>query len=389
MTASEPLSPEQRQQITALIGDAQPTTNALLVRIAESVRDRREHDHTSQREDWYCLNLVGFMGERMAPVLRRLLDAEARIAELETDAVRLQQIADREHKAFLDTHNALNLVVQDAQRLVAEKGVEDLVAERDKLREQVAREQRRVRLCRDKQKELRAQIAEQKTLAAPAAERDCLAMAVLFALQWTPDAPMTLREGIEEILSTMPQAPAASSAAAPRPAVPPLGATCAACGHAANWHNAICTAGKKPCGCPQFVTADATSEGAGLPRFCGADLARTQWPFTCYRPIGHGGLCAPPDPDSDVTFYRAACNTEIAPLGWYTTEAEARKHCEDEARAHHGPDAPLTFSWPDPDPDDPDAPQDLTVHLRGRVQPVEYTVHPVTAARRFDPDADR
>ncbi|WP_318202909.1 hypothetical protein [Streptomyces sp. SCL15-4] len=36
------------------------------------------------------------------------------------------------------------------------------------------------------------------------AERDCLAMAVMFALQWTPNAPMGLREGIEEILATMP-----------------------------------------------------------------------------------------------------------------------------------------------------------------------------------------
>lgn len=42
-----------------------------------------------------------------------------------------------------------------------------------------------------------------------AAERDCLAMAVQFALQWTPDAPMSLREGIEEILATMPAADAA------------------------------------------------------------------------------------------------------------------------------------------------------------------------------------
>jgi hypothetical protein len=40
------------------------------------------------------------------------------------------------------------------------------------------------------------------------AERDCLAMAVLFAQQWKPDAPMSLREGIEEILATMPAADA-------------------------------------------------------------------------------------------------------------------------------------------------------------------------------------
>ncbi|MGW4305097.1 zinc finger domain-containing protein [Streptomyces californicus] len=36
------------------------------------------------------------------------------------------------------------------------------------------------------------------------AERDCLAMAAMFALQWKPSAPMSLRDGVEEILATMP-----------------------------------------------------------------------------------------------------------------------------------------------------------------------------------------
>jgi hypothetical protein len=66
------------------------------------------------------MNLTSFLGERMALVLRRLVDAEARVARVE-------------------------------------------------------------------------------------AERNCLAMAVLFATQWAPEAPMGLREGIEEILGTMPE----------------------------------------------------------------------------------------------------------------------------------------------------------------------------------------
>lgn len=37
-----------------------------------------------------------------------------------------------------------------------------------------------------------------------AAERDCLAMAVLFARQWEQSTPVGLREGIDEILATMP-----------------------------------------------------------------------------------------------------------------------------------------------------------------------------------------
>ncbi|MCZ0207938.1 hypothetical protein OZK63_21230 [Streptomyces sp. UMAF16] len=76
LTANTPPSTsEQRAQLAELIGDAQPATNRLLEQLAESVRDRREHEHPKW-EDLYCLNLGLFMGERMAPVLRRLLNAE-------------------------------------------------------------------------------------------------------------------------------------------------------------------------------------------------------------------------------------------------------------------------------------------------------------------------
>jgi hypothetical protein len=84
---SPELSPPREQQldeITALIGDVKPATDRLLVEIAEQVRDRREHDHSSTADwDWYCLNASGWLGDRMPVVLRRLLDAEARVAELE------------------------------------------------------------------------------------------------------------------------------------------------------------------------------------------------------------------------------------------------------------------------------------------------------------------
>lgn len=77
------LTAEQRATIAQLIGDAKPATAGLLEHLAESVRDRREHEHPTW-EDLFCLNLVSWAGERMVPVLRRLLDAEARVAELET-----------------------------------------------------------------------------------------------------------------------------------------------------------------------------------------------------------------------------------------------------------------------------------------------------------------
>jgi hypothetical protein len=85
----ERLTPQERDMILGLIGDAKPARSSLLLSFGESVHNRREHEHP-QWEDFYCLNLSSYMGERTAPVLRRLVDVEAenellraRVAELE------------------------------------------------------------------------------------------------------------------------------------------------------------------------------------------------------------------------------------------------------------------------------------------------------------------
>lgn len=78
------LTAEQRAKIAEQLGDAKPATPGLLVAFGESVRNRREHQHPTW-EDLYCQNLSSYMGERMAPVLRRLIDAETRVAELEAE----------------------------------------------------------------------------------------------------------------------------------------------------------------------------------------------------------------------------------------------------------------------------------------------------------------
>jgi hypothetical protein len=72
---------KERAAIAELIGDAEPASDGLVVQLGQSVRDRREHEHPTW-EDLYCLNLTSFMGERMGPVLRRLLDAEAEVEKL-------------------------------------------------------------------------------------------------------------------------------------------------------------------------------------------------------------------------------------------------------------------------------------------------------------------
>jgi hypothetical protein len=76
-TGSASLTPELRATIAAQLGGARPASAGLVASLATAVRDVREHEHPKW-EDLYCLNLTSYMGERMGPVLRRLLDAEAR-----------------------------------------------------------------------------------------------------------------------------------------------------------------------------------------------------------------------------------------------------------------------------------------------------------------------
>lgn len=119
--AVQPLPPEQRAQVAELIGNARPTTNHLLLEMAQQIRDRREHDHSTAADwDWYCLNASGWLGDKAPTVLRRLLDAEARVAELEhyRSAFEAQQ-------ARAET---LDRLLRTAQDRVAE-----LEAEREKL----------------------------------------------------------------------------------------------------------------------------------------------------------------------------------------------------------------------------------------------------------------
>jgi hypothetical protein len=132
------MNQEQRTAIQAQLGDAQPASDGLLESFGKAIADRSEHDHPKW-EDLFCMNLSAYMGERSAPVLRRLLDAEARVAALEADATRLQSIADHEHKAFIDTHNALNLLREDANRVMAENGVQAQQAELERVREEAAK----------------------------------------------------------------------------------------------------------------------------------------------------------------------------------------------------------------------------------------------------------
>ncbi|MER5987998.1 hypothetical protein [Streptomyces sp. NPDC001787] len=86
-----PLNADQRGRIADLLGAAKPAQHTLVEVLADSVRDCAQHDHASQREDWYCLNLRSFCGERMGPVLRRLLEAEAEVERLTAEVGELRR----------------------------------------------------------------------------------------------------------------------------------------------------------------------------------------------------------------------------------------------------------------------------------------------------------
>jgi hypothetical protein len=75
MSARDRMTSEQREALSKLLGDAQPARTELIQSLGKSVVDRREHEHPKW-EDFFCLNLSSYIGERMAPVLRRLIDAE-------------------------------------------------------------------------------------------------------------------------------------------------------------------------------------------------------------------------------------------------------------------------------------------------------------------------
>ncbi|MFF0597879.1 hypothetical protein [Streptomyces antibioticus] len=99
MSAREELTPGQRALLTDQLGDAKPATSGLLMSFGQSIRDRRDHEHPTW-EDLFCHNLSSWMGERAAPVLRRLLDAETEIDRLR------DELADRLHPyTYTDAHN--------------------------------------------------------------------------------------------------------------------------------------------------------------------------------------------------------------------------------------------------------------------------------------------
>ncbi|WP_327029741.1 hypothetical protein OG989_04245 [Micromonospora sp. NBC_01740] len=54
-----------------------PATDLLIAQMRETLGEIQAHEHPTRGEDFYCLNLVSWLGERMGPVLRRLADEQS------------------------------------------------------------------------------------------------------------------------------------------------------------------------------------------------------------------------------------------------------------------------------------------------------------------------
>jgi len=65
----------QLTRLRSSLGEGPRASNALLLELATAVEQCRTHDHRGD-EDLFCGNLLGWIGERIGPVLRRLADAD-------------------------------------------------------------------------------------------------------------------------------------------------------------------------------------------------------------------------------------------------------------------------------------------------------------------------
>ncbi|MCG7204006.1 hypothetical protein [Streptomyces arenae] len=234
-----------------------------------------------------------------------------------------------------------------------------------------------------------------------AAERNCLAMAVMFALQWKEDAPIGLRQGIEEILTMMPDTEEKSSRDQAADATPvsffqpgrmytrdaPFRAP-------EDRPNFICVgvgvhptkAHPRAFGFEQAGAGQSWSSAAQRPEEWTEgwiDLGSVQ-PDRLTRIFAAVQALRVEEPTDTgaptLTVYRATW--DVVPLDTYTTEAEARKHAEDHARR----DLPTaTFDWiVDPE----DGISELVATVDGQERPIGYTVTALEIAAKYDPEAE-
>ncbi|MEV7011740.1 hypothetical protein [Streptosporangium sp. NPDC051022] len=97
------------------------SSDDMIEELATAFLDRLAHEHPKpgEGEDWYCLNLTSFMGERMGGVLVRLREAETEVNRLRTELASVQQDATKWRRIEFEIERAADHGASDAQDLLA------------------------------------------------------------------------------------------------------------------------------------------------------------------------------------------------------------------------------------------------------------------------------
>lgn len=85
--------------------------------------------------------------------------------------------------------------------------------------------------------------------------------------------------------------------------------------------------------------------------------------------------------------YRAGWQHQAIPLGWYTTAAAARAHCEDVVSQEHPADVALIFDWLGED-EDLLEPRELVASIDGTEKSTNYIVTALEVDTVYDPGGD-
>ena len=81
-------------EIRALLGDAKPAVDGLLLELARVARDYRAYRAGEKPTVLHGLQLAMAMGERMPFVLRRLVDAETQLARMTVRVAEMEATTD-------------------------------------------------------------------------------------------------------------------------------------------------------------------------------------------------------------------------------------------------------------------------------------------------------
>lgn len=371
--APEPQDAGTRAELAELIGTAKPATDRLLQQLAQSVRDRSEHDHTTQREDWFCMNLTSFMGERMGPVLRRLLDAEARAERYRiawgmarTRAISAGGAADRYAARSRDAQDALQHMLFTV--IAGQMALHEANRERQELRARVA--------------ELEAARPAPPPPAPPAGTVRIIA-----------DVTNTADRGDARYAESRVEYALEQYGYEARVWLDTDGTGFFLPGRAYTHHPGADTIGgprlRFYC---ESVTTDRTT-GQPVARGWGGRRYGDRWTSVQHtrglEDWQSGAWVDTTDserePAAPLTVFRASHDSIV--MGLYTTAAEARKHCEtEERRAWAKHSAPTNFDWIE---DEEDGVAEMTAWVGGEERTTGYVVTALEVAAAYDEEADQ